>query len=88
MFVPNYDYSKLRGKMTEKGYNISTLAKAINLNRSTLSQKLSNKITGGFSQKDMENIGHVLGINSLELSEYFFTKIVDKSEQNEFQRKM
>lgn len=38
-----YNYSKLLGRIKEKGFTLEALAKKIGLNVSTLSKKLNNK---------------------------------------------
>lgn len=67
-----YDYSKLKSKMVEKGYNQETLAKAINMGINSLSHKLNNKYP--FKSQDMSDICRVLEINPVDIGIYFFSK--------------
>ena len=50
------DVNRLNGKLVEKGVNVETLAKRINIERSTLYRKLNNaeKITVGEAKKMQE----------------------------------
>jgi DNA-binding Xre family transcriptional regulator len=67
-----YDYSKLKSKMVEKGYNQETLAKAINMGVNSLSNKLNNRYP--FKSQDMADICRVLDINPIDIGIYFFSK--------------
>ena len=69
-----YDYSKLLGRMKERGYTQDVLAKSINIKPSTLSQKLNNK--SDFKQSEIYKICIILEIHYDEVSLYFFTKKV------------
>lgn len=63
-----YDYSKLLGRIREKGYTQKSLAEAIGIHPATLNLKLANKTE--FSQGEMVAIGELLELDSLE--PYFF----------------
>lgn len=63
-------YSKLRGKIKEKGLSESELAKAINLSASSLSCRLNGKVD--WSVPEIRAICDVLGIDRSDISEYFF----------------
>ncbi|MBR5584466.1 MAG: DUF739 family protein [Anaerotignum sp.] len=69
-----YDYSKLRGKITEKYGTQMALAKKIGWSERTLSLKLNGKIA--FSQKDIEDLVEVLGIERQDIQKYFFAVCV------------
>ena len=71
---PMFDYSKLLGKIKEKGYTLKTLAESVGISTPTLSIKLSNKAY--FTQKDMHRICDVLGIDRRYIGVYFFTQKV------------
>mgnify|MGYP001309414255 CR=1 FL=1 len=75
-----YDYSLLKGKMAEKGYNIKTLAESIGISRSALSLRLNQRTRSGFSQREMVQIANVLEINLDIISHYFFNFDVQKRE--------
>lgn len=66
-----YDYSKLLGRMREKNITQDNLAKKINLQSPTLSQKLNNKAR--FKQIEISRICDVLDISASEIGDYFFT---------------
>lgn len=63
-----YDYSKLLGRMREKGFTQAVLAKSLGINAATLNRKLKN--CTDFNQTEMRKIAQILDINSIE--EYFF----------------
>ena len=69
-----FDYSKLLGRIKEKGYTLKTFAKAIGISLSTLSLKLSNKAY--FKQCEMDNASNVLEFDRAEIGVYFFTQKV------------
>ena len=60
-----YNYSKLLGRIKEKGFTLEALAKKIGLNVSTLSKKLNNK--SEFHQDEIKKICRVIDIGT-----YFF----------------
>lgn len=64
------DYSKLLGRMKERGMTQETLAYAIGISESTLNLKLNNK--GVFTQKEIRNITSSLSIEKEEIGAYFF----------------
>lgn len=66
-----YNYSKLKGKITEKFGTQMALAKEVEWSERTLSLKLNGKIP--FSQKDIEVMVKALGIERQEIQSYFFT---------------
>lgn len=65
-----YDYSRLLGKIRERGSTLEQLSSDIGINVSTLSGKLHNK--SEFRQKEMLAICSSLGINIAEIEKYFF----------------
>ena len=69
-----FDYSKLLGRIKEKGFTQETFAKAIGISVSTLSLKLSNKAY--FKQCEMDKACKVLGFDKAEIGVYFFTQKV------------
>lgn len=66
-----FDYSKLLGRMRERGFTQETLAKAIGINESTLNSKLKNKTF--FNARDIDKICEVLDISNSEIGTYFYT---------------
>ena len=66
--MSEYNYSRLKGKMKENGETQETLAKAMNINISTLNQKLNNH--RDFTQQEIENICKILDIQ--DIKSYFF----------------
>lgn len=66
-----YDYSKLKGKIAEKGYTKLSLSKALQMHPNSLNDRLDNKLE--FKQDDMVKICDVLGIKHKDIPQYFFT---------------
>ena len=69
-----FDYSKLLGRIKEKGYTQETFAEAIGIGISTLSLKLSNKAY--FKQCEMDKATDVLEFDKSEIGAYFFVQKV------------
>ena len=73
----NFDYSKLRGKMTECGFTQAQLADKIGINKATLNVKLNGHYA--FATDEILAICKELDIPTDEISKYFFC---DKSSEN------
>ena len=69
----HFDYSKLKGRIKEKGYTLEKISKRIGISLSTLSLKMSNK--SYFSQKEMLDICNILDIELKKIGDYFFCLI-------------
>ena len=69
-----FDYSKLRGRMVEKGYTQEKLANRLGITVQALSKKINGKMR--FSTDDIYAIVGVLDIKPEELGAYFFTPTV------------
>ena len=67
-----YNYKKLNGKIVEIFGTADNMAKAISMNRSTLSKKLNNHVD--FSAKDIDRISTALSIPRNQIGEYFFCR--------------
>lgn len=67
-----FDHSKLLGKIRECGYTQKSLAKVLNMNVGTLTQKLKNR--SHFTTDEMLRICELLNISSREIGAYFFKK--------------
>ncbi len=67
-----YNYSKLLGRIRERGLTQEQLAKAIGKNKSTISGKINNQFS--FTQEEMDAICKVLDISNDEIGEYFFAR--------------
>ena len=65
-----FNYSKLLGRMKECGFTQEQLAKAIGINKGTLSMKLNNRFS--FSQDEILAICKVLNIPVSEIGEFFY----------------
>ena len=65
-----YNYSKLLGRMKERGITQEQLAQEIGVNEATLNSKLNNKFN--FKANEMDAICRVLDIPNIEIGEYFF----------------
>ena len=65
-----YNYSNLKSRIAEMGYNQASLASAIGCERSTICLKINNKRL--FTMTDIESICTVLDIKIDEIGKYFF----------------
>lgn len=65
-----FNYSKLLGRMRECGFTQEQLAKAIGINKGTLSAKLNNHFS--FSQEEILAICKLLNIPVCEIGDYFY----------------
>lgn len=63
------DTNKLKAKIIEKGFTITSLAKELNLSKTTLSQKTNNKVK--FSQVDIRKISEKLELTGEEIKDIF-----------------
>ena len=72
-----FDYSKLLGRIKEFGHTQSSLAKAVGVTETTMSQKLNNKSV--FGQPEIRKICKLLEISDAEIGIYFFTLKVRKT---------
>lgn len=66
-----FDYSKLLGRIKEKGYTQTALAQAINISANSFSNKILGK--SSFSNLEIKNICDILDISNTEVGTYFFT---------------
>ena len=65
-----FNYSKLLGRMRECGFTQEQLAKAIGINKATLSAKLNNRFS--FTQDEILSICKLLNIHICEIGEFFY----------------
>lgn len=65
-----FNYSKLLGRMKECGFTQEQLAKAVGINKGTLSVKLNNRFS--FSQEEILAICKLLNIPVSDISDYFY----------------
>ena len=66
----SFDYSKLLGRMRERGYTQETLAAAIGLSECSINLKLNNRRY--FKQDEIMLIAAALRLGPGEIPEYFF----------------
>lgn len=66
-----FDYSKLRGRVKEKGYSQSQVADMIGIAPATYSQKINNKSV--FTQDEISRIIKAVDIPMSDIGSYFFT---------------
>lgn len=62
--------SKLKGKIAEKGYTISSLAQEMHISRPTLRSRINN--TSDFKSCEILKMQQILDISMDELNFYFF----------------
>lgn len=67
--MPNIN--KLKGKIVEKGLNITTLSEKMNIDKSTFYRKLERH-GEAFTIKEANSIMEILGLSGLEMTEIFF----------------
>ncbi len=65
-----YNYSKLKGRITEKLGNQGLFAKKMNLSDTTIYNKLNGKIE--FKQSEIVDACKILDIPEEEIKQYFF----------------
>ncbi|CAK1254609.1 MULTISPECIES: DUF739 family protein [Fructobacillus] len=73
-----FNYERLYGRMKSKGFNQSSLARKIGISAGTMTNKLKGQ---PFKQDEILNICNVLDIADEDMSSYFFTIKVQKTEQ-------
>ena len=71
-----YDYSKLKGRITEKYDSQSAFAKALGIDDAYLSRLLNGK--HALTQKIITRFAELLEIPYTEIGIYFFKKKVDE----------
>lgn len=76
--MPEMDYSKLLGRIKEKGHTQKSVAKEIGISESQLCMKLGNVYP--FKQRDIQKICDCLGIEPQEIGDYFFTLKLEKTQ--------
>lgn len=67
-----YNYSKLLGRIKERGYTQGKLADEIGRNKSSMSAKLKGK--SAFTTDEIDGICKILDISNVEIGAYFFAK--------------
>lgn len=76
----NYDYSKLKGRITEKLGSLKRYAELLNISDTSISNKLNNKVP--FTQDEILRSADedVLDIDLDNIKLYFFNKKVGKNQ--------
>lgn len=69
--MPKLDYSKLKGRILEKGLNQKELASKIGISEGQFCKKLSGEYA--FKQSEIVRICEVLNIENNLIGDYFFT---------------
>ena len=72
-----FDYSKLLGRIREKGMTQQSLSKELGIGLNSVNQKLTNKAY--FKQQEIRRICEILGSEDGEVGLYFFTQKVQKN---------
>lgn len=70
----DYDYSKLKGKLREKGLTYKTFGEKIGISETSVSERMNNNAQ--FTQEEMEKTMMILEEPLRRIDEYFFTHIV------------
>lgn len=79
--VIEFNYDKLKGKIKEILGTQTNLAKELDIDETTMSNKLNNNTY--FSQKEIIKICNILGIAWTEIPIYFFREKVREHEREE-----
>lgn len=66
--------NKLKGRIIEKGYNLTSFAEAVCISRPSLRNKISGK--SEFKASEIMKISQVLGITTDAVPTYFFAQDV------------
>ena len=69
-----YDYSKLRGRIVEKFYNVQAFADALGVSRQNVDATLHDKV--GFTRDKIVKWANMLGIQKEDYLAYFFAEKV------------
>lgn len=69
--MQQYNYSKLLGRMKERGYTQEAFAKMLGISACSLNSSLNNK--RDFKQDEMLKACEVLGIPTSQLPVFFYT---------------
>ncbi len=73
------NHSKLKGRIKEVLETQNKLAKKLNLDETTISNKMNSNTY--FTQKEILNICSILNISHSDIPEYFFKEKVRENEQ-------
>lgn len=66
-----YDYSKLRGKITEKNLTLGEFAGLIGISGTSLNERLFNRVQ--FKQDEMKKAKEILSL--VNADDYFFSEL-------------
>ena len=69
-----FDYSKLRGRIVEKGMTQGKISQDLGISPQAFSKKMQNDVR--FTSEDIVALASILEIPAEELGAYFFTPIV------------
>lgn len=69
-----YNYSKLKGKIVEKGLTLTDVANQIGLTIQSFSKKLNGEVD--FKSTEIDNLMNILQISKKEIDIYFFEEQV------------
>lgn len=69
-----FDYSKLKGRIVEKGYTQQKLCDGIGITQNSMTNKLKGK--SDFSSQEIAQICNMLDIEPKMIGSYFFVPIV------------
>lgn len=75
----NLDYNKLKGKIKEECDTQTNLAKLLQIDETTMSNKLNNNTY--FTQCEIVKACNILHIDFIDIPKYFFTLKVRETEQ-------
>lgn len=74
------DYSKLLGRIKEKGFTQASVARMIKVSPTTMNGKLNGHVE--FSQSEIRNLCKVLHIQDSDIPAFFFTEKLEKTQDS------
>jgi transcriptional regulator with XRE-family HTH domain len=76
--MPAMDYSRLLGRLRERGLTQKELAAIVGISEGQMSQKIQGNYP--FKQSEIGSVCDTLGIDHSDIGLYFFTPKVEKSQ--------
>lgn len=70
MDKPTFNYNKLRGRIIEKYGSQKAFSEALHISQAALTSRLSGATY--FTQSEISKANELLGIDSADISDYFF----------------
>lgn len=75
-----FDYSKLKGRIVEKCDTQNNFSIKLGMSPQVLNKRLQNEVQ--FNSSEILRIAEILEIPKEDITDYFFTEKVEKSQEN------